>query len=50
MVYCASWSSLSEGKPTHHLPADHCNLFSGGFDNKVIGWRVDINPTSSHGN
>ena len=34
MVYSVAWS------PDGHQTTERCNLFSAGFDNKVIGWKV----------
>ena len=34
MVYSVAWS------PDGHQTTECCNLFSAGFDNKVIGWKV----------
>lgn len=34
MVYSVAWSCDS------HVTPDRCNLFSSGFDNKVVGWKI----------
>jgi len=34
MVFSVAWS------PNGHLATERCNLFSSGFDNKVIGWKI----------
>jgi len=34
MVFSVAWS------PNGHLATERCNLFSAGFDNKVIGWKI----------
>ena len=36
MVYSVAWS------PDSHQTTERCNLFSAGFDNKVIGWKVSF--------
>lgn len=37
MVYSVTWSPES-----HMTPDKCCNLFSSGFDDKVIGWKVTM--------
>ncbi len=34
MVYSVAWSCDS------HVTPERCNLFSSGFDNKVVGWKI----------
>ena len=34
MVCGVAWSHDS------HMTSERCNLFSGGFDNKVVGWKI----------
>ena len=34
MVCSVAWSHDS------HMTTERCNLFSAGFDNKVVGWKV----------
>ena len=41
MVYCVAWS------PDSHVTSDKCNLFSAGFDDKVIGWKVTSSASIS---
>ena len=40
MVCAVAWSNDS------HMTTERCNLFSAGFDNKVVGWKVKFEHNS----